>query len=90
MKEERKCAYCGKPFIAIRANAKYCSLKCRDDQQKINQSVWHKAHNNAKKNGHKTRESEALNDKIRSAREAGMSYGKYVAMQYIESQWKRD
>lgn len=86
----KTCLYCGQPFITEKGPKKYCSEECLKAQQKLNQKRRDKEYAMRKKERKTGRKAERLNDKIRSAREAGMSYGKYVAMQYIESQWKRD
>lgn len=86
MREKKKCAFCGTTFIAKKGTQKYCSAECRNKQQKIIQRQYHREHAKRKKDIRKQKETDRLNDKIRAAREAGMSYGKYMATQYMKSQ----
>ena len=88
MREQRKCAYCGNTFIAKKVNAKYCSPECKNAQQKIYQRIWEKNNSIERKKKRYQERSSALNFKVRAANEAGMSYGKYVAMEYLQSQKK--
>ena len=78
----KKCAYCKKDFYAKTHQTKYCCMKCkraaqsqRDKERAEDPSYLKKTDNKPKSN---------INEINRKAREAGMSYGKYVAMKYIE------
>lgn len=39
---EKKCVFCGNPFVAKKQGAKYCSSRCRDKQRNQNESEEHK------------------------------------------------
>lgn len=73
----KKCDYCKKDFYAANHNKKYCSKECMKAAQKERD----KARYEEKK---KELERPTLTEINRRAREAGMSYGQYVAMKYKE------
>lgn len=79
----KKCKGCGKQFYAIQHNTKYCSKACRDAAQKERDAGWP----DRKKEPDKLPSVAETN---RQARAAGMTYGKYVAMKYIEEQRKNE
>jgi hypothetical protein len=66
---------CGKEFIGTRTQ-QYCSVSCRVPTYK------------PKRKYHKLKDC-TLDEVVRQAKENGMSYGKYVAMQYQMERKKR-
>ena len=67
---------CGKEFMGARTQ-QYCCPECRVPT------------GNKKQTKRKQKSNCTLNDIATQARERGVSYGKYVAMQYIEEQRER-
>lgn len=72
---KKYCEICGRKFETKQPQARMCSDECR----KIRAVQWRAEH----KEAGKLRKNK-LNEVNRLAREAGMTYGKYVAMQYKE------
>ena len=66
----KKCVICGKEYKSISVRALTCGKDCRN------------AYNREKRREQreKTHSNGNLNDVLEKAREAGLSYGKYVAM----------
>lgn len=66
----KKCIICGKPFETICGRALTCGKDCRN------------AYNREKRREQreKTHSNGNLDDVLKKARKAGLSYGKYVAM----------
>ena len=81
MREVKICTVCGKKFIATRTNAKYCDAKCLKigtaETSKIAKEKLKtkKDAERAKQN----RKKESLASIAVAARQAGMTYGQYVA-----------
>lgn len=73
----KKCEYCKKDFYAARHNTKYCGPACMKAAQKERDKERYEAQR-------KELERPSLAEVNRMAREAGMSYGKFVAMQYAK------
>ena len=69
--EWKKCKQCGGDFIGA-APAKYCCPECR------NKAAWirYKEKGTAKK--------DSLSETCQKAKEAGLSYGQYVAQEYLK------
>lgn len=40
MKKIKKCKICGKNFVSIHPNEKYCSAICREQSSKQNAKAW--------------------------------------------------
>jgi len=86
MEKTRTCPVCGKEFI-IKGKRKYCSEECSEKVCSQRKKTWGKEYYrkpgriNAKQEGAQKRES-SLQELARKAREAGMTYGQYVAMDY--------
>lgn len=73
---KRRCAYCGKEFeIEKNTVAKYCSILCRNRRNNHMQRQQEKI----KRLSNRTKLNAAVTDIAREAKEAGMSYGQYVA-----------
>lgn len=75
-KGHKTCAICGNSFIAKTPTGKYCSEKC----YKTGNSISKRAYANKMKAKLTTNTTMSLSDIERKAREAGMHYGLYVAL----------
>ena len=83
-----RCEHCGREFLSDRANRKYCSYECKEAVKKAQRRDYNKKRR--KKTDKKTDKCRtSLTDINRIARETGMSYGQYVAQQYIENMRRR-
>ena len=67
----KKCVICGKEYKSISVRALTCGKDCRNEYRR---------RKDREKRSAKTCRNSTLDDVFRKAREAGMSYGKYVAM----------
>ena len=75
------CENCGEKFISYRSNIKFCSDACRSAAKKDYPSV-------KRRRGEVTTPSSTLAEINQQACDAGMSYGKYVALQWLkEHKW---
>lgn len=82
----KKCTICGKEFT--NSYRKYCSDKCSKEGQRIKAlNLFETKRKLDEKNGLK---KTALRDTARAAREAGMSYGQYVALQNQSASFRRE
>lgn len=89
MSELKPCKVCGKLFKSIRSTHVYCSGDCnrkaerqrqkRDLKYNAEKQREYKAKKKLEK-AEKERKKHALTEMAKKAREAGMSYGQYVAM----------
>ena len=68
------CRHCGKPFEAQSYKNKLCSEECKRERIK------------EQKHRKKKKPNEDIVDISVKAKEMGMSYGKYQAMQYMKGQ----
>ena len=80
----KRCVVCGKLYQAT-ANAKTCSPECKAERNRI---INTEAHNRAYYRKKKKKEIEQYNstyldNEIQKAKEMGVSYGKYKAMQFL-------
>jgi hypothetical protein len=76
-----KCEMCGEIFLSYRSNIKYCSDACRSSVKRTYPSK-------KRERGEVTTPSTTLAEINQQARDAGMSYGKYVGMLWLkEHQW---
>lgn len=87
MEEIRICPVCGKEFID--RTRKYCSPKCskegyRRRQLKYSIDRYHEEKENQLRETKKPKEKSQLERLAREAREAGMTYGQYVALEYAK------
>ena len=77
----KQCECCGEKFPASRRSVKYCSDTCRKRQAA--------ERNKSSYNDRQEKKSEKKPDRIveinRLAREAGLSYGQYVAREYLKN-----
>lgn len=85
MEEAKICPVCGGKVTA--KNRKYCSPKCskegyRRRQAKYSIEKYHKD-KRIKEDG-KPKEERPIETLARKAREAGMTYGQYVALEYAK------
>ena len=86
----KKCEYCGNEYVYRASNSRYCSVTCRNrrnnERKKEKNNVIDEAYKAKRKEQklkgeeRKKKDKTSLQKKINAAREAGMSYGKYVAM----------
>jgi hypothetical protein len=67
----KKCVICGKEYKSISVRALTCGKECRNEYHRRKYR---------KKRSIKTCRNSTLDDVLGKAREAGVSYGKYVAM----------
>lgn len=82
----KTCPICGKSFKS--SYRKYCSDECSKQGQKINQLNLHETRRKIQeKNGLR---KNAIRDTARAAREAGMSYGQYVALQSQTASFRKE
>ena len=73
MREFRRCLMCNKLYIATRSNAKYCSAACRREVDYASKRAY-------RAEDTKPREKkQSITDIAVAARQAGMTYGQYVA-----------
>ena len=82
---KKKCEICGVKFETHRKNAKYCSDACRKEANRKNNAEKNKSPYEKKEE----RRLDHLAEINQRAREAGMSYGKYVGMLYLEEMKRR-
>ena len=80
------CALCGNTFIKKSANGKYCSHTCKDKVWKQQSQEWLREYKRQLReeqrrliSPHKPKET--IEEVVAKANAAGLSYGKYVAMQ---------
>ncbi|MGN0506654.1 MAG: hypothetical protein ACI4FZ_08840 [Lachnospiraceae bacterium] len=83
---DRHCEFCGKDFVTDRANRKYCPECSYEVTKAQTKASAKRSRERAKEKKEEERlaekkpVSESIADVQRKAREAGMSYGKYVLM----------
>lgn len=85
MEEIRTCPICGREFTD--RTRKYCSPKCSKEgyrRRQANYSIkrYHTEKEKQLKESRGPRKESPLQEMARRAREAGMSYGQYVALGY--------
>ena len=78
------CANCGKEFTANNRASKYCSDECRKAQEKKRKEYYRLNPDAKPKRGPQPRRNNKKKENpfveiLTAAREAGMSYGQYVA-----------
>lgn len=78
----RRCEWCGKEFVLVMHSQKFCCKKCRDEQTK--------KQNREKTARRKTVRNTDLTKTVELARKAGMSYGKYKALEWLKENSKHD
>lgn len=75
------CEMCGEKFLSYRSNIKFCSDACRSAAKREYPSVKRRC-------GEVTTPSSTLAEINQQARDAGMSYGQYVAQLWLkEHKW---
>lgn len=74
---KNKCVVCGRMYDALRSNQKACSEECRYEYARYRAMI------NARKNRFEKKDAKKTCDDLaavaKKARDAGMSYGKYVS-----------
>lgn len=84
MVKTKKCEICGEIFLTYRKDSKYCSDDCRAEANRRRGQERHERDRNKKKQ----KPMSTLAETNQRAREAGMSYGKYVGLQWLkEHKW---
>lgn len=81
MQYTKSCKHCGNEFLTTNKNRIYCSDKCsRKENKKIQREKYKQEREllERKKQNNLVKTNEA-------ARAAGLSYGKYVALQYAKT-----
>ena len=76
---DRNCAMCGKLFKAC-GNTRTCSARCSYEQMKIKQKEMSKRRNEKRRETRNKKPESTLLEMQQKAREAGMSYGMYMAV----------
>ena len=79
MREVRKCVVCDKAYIATRANAKTCSTECSKLWNRFQSNEYNKMLKE-KRAQEKKNKKKTVTDIAVEARNAGMTYGQYVAI----------
>ena len=81
---EAYCQECGKTFTKRRSNQRYCCEECcRLGTLRRNRASYNRRYAEAKKKGKgKKKKLSTLAEINQLARDAGMTYGKYMALQY--------
>ena len=79
----KKCVICGKEYKSISVRALTCGKQCRNE--------YHRRKYREKRSI-KTCNNNSISEVLEKAREAGLSYGKYVAMEdkNIDGQYSMD
>ena len=80
------CAVCGKQFIKPSNNAKYCSMPCKRKVEKDQNREWLREYYRRLREERRIAQSvwkprETIEEVVAKANAAGLSYGKYVALQ---------
>ena len=81
MNHKLTCAVCGGTFYSQRSNTPVCSETCRHKYKMMKKAEMVKSNTPATPTSKRKSHIEEINA---AARAAGMTYGKYVAMKYIE------
>lgn len=79
--KELVCAFCDTTFYSTRLK-KYCCSECR--LQANGKAPVEKYEQNILKKSPTTRPKETLAEAVAKARELGLTYGKYISLQYLE------
>lgn len=81
----KNCELCGGKFPAARRSVKYCSDVCRKEAYRRSAAERTKSPYNDKTE----RKPDRIAEINKLAREAGLSYGQYVAQLYLKEQWRK-
>lgn len=94
-----ECEICGKIFLTSHAQKVTCGPECKKERSRRLVYGWNQARREAIKNGTrpapernkpKQKKVETVEDIQRKAREAGMSYGQYTALLYMQKEGMRN
>lgn len=77
----KKCECCGESFPASRRSVKYCSDPCRKEAARKQAAERSKSPYNDKPE----KKPDRIVEINRLAREEGLSYGRYVAREYLKN-----
>lgn len=80
------CAVCGKPFIKKSNNGKYCSDPCKRKVEREQNREWLREYKRQLREEQRRacsiwKPKETIEEVVAKANAAGLSYGKYVALQ---------
>lgn len=79
-KYKKKCAVCGNEFMGWNKKQKFCGEECkRKNELRMGEIYRERARLKTKENKTVQKKKQALNDISMAARNAGMTYGQYVA-----------
>lgn len=81
-----ECAICGRKFIKGSNNAKYCSTSCKNKAWKAQSQAWLREYKRQLREEQRRlispyKPRETIEEVVAKANAAGMTYGKYVALQ---------
>ena len=80
---EVKCKHCGKEFETSNKRMKFCSDECRQIEDTLNRiDAKKRAEENRKR---RVRTTDRIDREQAKAQAHGMSYGRWKAMQYMQS-----
>lgn len=80
MKTYKKiCGTCYKEFVTTSKNQQYCCVECRP-----------RTHKKYPRYKHRKIKCSTLNDVVKEAHEKRMTYGQYVAQQYIQERMNKN
>ena len=74
--KERECLNCGKEFVSEHPQRRYCCEECRANAEKLRQEQRTKHYKTTEKE--KASNMPSISHIAKMAKDAGMSYGKYV------------
>ena len=80
----RNCDWCKKEYLASNRNSKYCCIDCKNSNRKERSNILSRQRYEKQKRNMKTRNNNMLTEISKKAREAGMSYGQYVAKNFLK------
>lgn len=80
-----KCAVCGGTFVSNRKSAVVCSEVCRRKRRKILNEQKRELAKLEQVNKPKKPRQNSIDIINKKAREAGLSYGKYKALEYMKN-----
>ena len=83
---KKKCAACGKEFTSVGYRQRYCSEECREYGRELSRARAREQYQKQKAAEEvKKRNKNRLANDLAQAKANGMSYGRWKAMQYMQS-----
>lgn len=83
MSKTKICKWCGKEFVST-GKEQICSDECRKESYKSYKQRYNRARYQKQKLKEREKES-SLDEKVKEAKQRGISYGELVAEKYIAS-----